>query len=131
MDCGDASSMISTIEFEAGGKSYSMRMSTNAQVRYQRAAGETLLRGLQAVQDDPSDIDRIRRLIWASMSHTEGMTEDQAGDIMDEMGIEEAIDKLTAAVHAAYPKAAAAAAAAQEEAAESGNGERAKKGPKT
>ena len=40
--------MISTIEFEAGGKAYSMRMSTNAQVRYQRAAGETLLRGLQA-----------------------------------------------------------------------------------
>lgn len=119
--------MISTIEFEAGGKAYSMRMSTNAQVRYQRAAGETLLRGLQAVQDDPSDIDRIRRLIWASMSHKDGLTEDQAGDIMDEMGIELAIDKLTAAVHAAYPKAAAAA----EQEAETGNGERAKKSPKT
>ena len=119
--------MISTIEFEAGGKAYSMRMSTNAQVRYQRAAGETLLRGLQAVQEDPSDIDRIRRLIWASMSHLDGLTEDQAGDIMDEMGIEVAIDKLTAAVHAAYPKAAANA---QDSAGEPGNGQRAKKSPK-
>lgn len=120
--------MISTVEFEAGGKSYSMRMSTNAQVRYQRAAGETLLRGLQAVQDDPSDTERLRRLIWASMSHADGLTEDQAGDIMDDMGIEEAVAKLTEAVHSAYPKAAAAA---QEAEGKTGNGSRAKKGPKT
>jgi len=113
--------MIGTVEFEAGGKAYSMRLSTNAQVRYQRAAGESLLRGLEQIQKDPSDIDRLRRLIWASMSHFDGLTEDQAGDIMDEVGIELAIAKLTEAVTAAYPQASADA---------SGNGQRAKKSPK-
>jgi hypothetical protein len=112
--------MMSTIDFEAGGKSYSMRMTTNAQVRYQRAAGETLLRGLSAIQEDPSDTERLRRLIWASMSHIDGITEDDAGDIMDALGIEVAITKLSDAVTAAYPKASA----------DAGNGGRAKKSPK-
>lgn len=98
--------MMGTVEFEAGGVAYSMRMSTNAQVRYQRAAGETLLRGLNEIQNDPSDTERLRRLIWASMSHVDGLTEDAAGDIMDELGIEAAIEKLSEAVNAAYPKAA-------------------------
>jgi hypothetical protein len=109
--------MNGTVEFEAGGKAYTMRMTTNAQVRYQRAAGETLLQGLVKIQEDPSDIDRLRRLIWASMSHVEDMTEDAAGDVMDTIGIETAIGKLSEAVAAAYPKAT------------SGNAPRAKKSP--
>lgn len=113
--------MIGTVEFEVGGKAHTMRLSTNAQVRYQRAAGESLLRGLEEIQEDPSDTERLRRLIWASMSHVEGMTEDDAGDIMDEMGIEQAIAKLTEAVTAAYPKASADA---------SGNGAPAKRSRK-
>lgn len=116
--------MIGTVEFEVGGKTHTMRMSTNAQVRYQRAAGETLLAGLAEIQDDPSDTERLRRLIWASMSHVDGLTEDDAGDLMDEMGIEHAIQRLTEAVTAAYPQASKTAADA------SGNGERAKKSPK-
>ena len=99
--------MISSVDFEAGGVSYSMRMTTNAQVRYQRAAGESLLRGLNEIQNDTSDTERLRRLIWASLSHIDGLTEDAAGDIMDELGIEAAIGKLSEAVTAAYPKASA------------------------
>lgn len=99
--------MIGTVEFEAGGKSYTMRISTNAQVRYQRAVGETFLDGLSAIQENPSDTERLRRLIWTSMSHVDGMTEDAAGDIMDDLGIEAAIGKLSEAVTAAYPQAAA------------------------
>lgn len=113
--------MIGTVEFQVGGKTHSMRLSTNAQVRYQRAAGETLLAGLGEIENDPNDTERLRRLIWASMSHIDGLTEDDAGDIMDEMGIEQAIQRLTEAVTAAYPKASAAAA---------GNVQRAKKSPK-
>ena len=116
--------MKGTVEFEAGGKAYSMRLSTNAQVRYQRAAGETFLDGLTAVQKNPSDLDRLRRLIWASMSHTGDLSEDTAGDIMDEIGIETAIAKLSEAVTAAFPKASADAASA------AGNARRARKSPK-
>lgn len=113
--------MNGKVEFEAGGVSRYMKMSTNAQVRYQRAAGETLLTGITALDKDPSDTDRLRRLIWASMSHEDGFTEDNAGDIMDELGIELAMSKLGEAVRAAYPKATADA---------SGNGQRATKRPK-
>ena len=116
--------MKGTVEFEADGKAYSMRLSTNAQVRYQRAAGETFLDGLTAVQENPSDLERLRRLIWASMSHADNLTEDAAGDIMDEIGIEVAIAKLSEAVTAAFPKASADAASA------GGNARRAKKSPK-
>jgi hypothetical protein len=113
--------MIGTVEFELSGKAYTMRLSTNAQVRYQRAAGETFLEGIGAVQDNPSDTERLRRLIWASMSHVDGLTEDAAGDLMDDLGIEESITKLGEAVTAAYPKAASEAA---------GNAPRAKRSPK-
>lgn len=99
--------MIGTVDFEAGGKSYSMRISTNAQVRYQRAAGETFLEGLNAVEDKPSDTERLRRLVWASLSHLDGVTEDAAGDIMDELGIQAAINKLSEAVGVAYPTSSA------------------------
>lgn len=109
--------MIGTVDFEAGGQAYSMRVSTNAQVRYQRAAGETFLNALDAIQKDPSDTERLRRLIWASMSHIEGLTEEAAGDVMDDLGVEDAIMKLSDAVSAAYPSAADA----------SGNGPRANK----
>lgn len=118
--------MIGTVEFEVGGKTHTMRISTNAQVRYQRVAGETLLFGLAAVEDDPSDTQRLRRLIWASLSHIEGLTEDDAGDLMDEMGLKQSFQRLTEAVTAAYPEEAAEA----EKAIASGNGERAKKSPK-
>lgn len=116
--------MTGAVEFEAGGVAYSMRLSTNAQVRYQRAAGETFLEGLTAVQKNPSDLDRVRSLIWAAMSHTGDLTQDAAGDIMDLLGIEVAIAKLSEAVTVAFPKASAAAASAE------GNARRAKKSPK-
>lgn len=110
--------MIGTVEFQVGGKTYSMRLSTNAQVRYQRAAGETMLAGLDEVENDPSDTERLRRLIWASMSHVDGMTEEDAGDIMDEMGVQQAFQRLTEAVTAAYPGVVEAAG---------GNGQRVKR----
>lgn len=113
--------MISNVDFEAMGQAYSMRLSTNAQVRYQRAAGETFLEGLNAVQENPSDTERLRRLVWASLSHFDEMTEDAAGDIMDDVGIEQSIAKLSEAVVAAYPQASADT---------SGNAPRAKKSPK-
>lgn len=98
--------MIGSVEFELDGKVHTMRISTNAQVRYQRAAGETFLKGLAAIEDDPSDVERLRRLVWASLSHIEGMTEDQAGDLMDDLGPAAAIMKLSEAVSAAYPASA-------------------------
>lgn len=95
--------MMGRVEFEAGGIQHYLKLSTNAHVRYQRHCGETLLAGIGAVQKNAADVDRLRSLFWVAMSHVEGLTEDQAGDIMDEVGINIAIELLSAAVNEAYP----------------------------
>lgn len=96
--------MIGTIEFEAGGKPCKMRLSTNAQIRYQRATGKTFLAGLAEMQQDPGNTDQLRTLVWASLSDMEGMTEEGAGEVMDDLGLPGVTEKLAQAVAAAYPK---------------------------
>lgn len=95
------------VSFEAGGKSYHIAMTTNAMVAYQDAADETLLHGLGELQKDPSDMRRVRRMVWAGLSHVPDMTEDKAGDIMDDLGIMEAVNLLSQAANAAFPEAEA------------------------
>ncbi len=80
------------------------RLSTNAQCRYQDAAGETLLEGMSALEACPGDMRRIRRMICAALSH-EGISEEAAGDLMDEIGATEAAKLLGDAIKAAYPQA--------------------------
>ena len=83
-----------------------IRLSTNAIVRYQEATGETLLDGMAALEASPGDMRRIRSMIWAGMSH-EGISEDAAGDLMDEIGQTEAARLLGEAIRAAFPQAPA------------------------
>ncbi|WP_444462012.1 hypothetical protein [Rhodobacter capsulatus] len=80
------------------------RLSTNALVRYQDAAGETLLEAMAALEQSPGDTRRIRRMVWAALSH-EGLTEEAAGDLMDEIGQTEAARLLGEAIRAAFPQA--------------------------
>jgi len=56
---------------------------------------------------------RLRRLIWAGMGH-EGLSEDAAGDLIDEIGLAEASRLLGDAIRAAFPEAARAEAEAPE-----------------
>lgn len=116
-----SNSMRGAIPFEVDGKELAIALTTNAMVRYQDRAEETLLAGLSRLQADPSDIRRIRRMFWAGMSHVEGMTEDLAGDIMDAFGIMDAVKLLSQAAAAAFPDVKDAP----------GNVQRAVKGPKT
>lgn len=87
------------------------RLSTNALVRYQDAAGETLLEAMAALEQSPGDTRRIRRMVWAALSH-EGLTEEAAGDLMDEIGQTEAARLLGEAIRAAFPQAGAPGAEA-------------------
>lgn len=93
------------VAFQAGGRDYTLALTTNAMVRYQDAADETLLRGLNELQKDPSDIRRIRRLIWAGLSHHDGITEDMAGDLMDDIGVMDSVLLLSEASRLAFPDA--------------------------
>ncbi|AMJ46177.1 hypothetical protein [Cereibacter sphaeroides] len=103
------------IPFEAEGRARFLRLTTNAQVRYQERAGETLVDAIVAMQGEASqgDMLRLRRLIWAGMGH-EGLSEDAAGDLIDEIGLAEASRLLGDAIRAAFPEAARAEAEAPE-----------------
>ncbi|PTR15392.1 hypothetical protein C8J28_114113 [Cereibacter azotoformans] len=99
------------IPFEAEGRARFLRLTTNAQVRYQERAGETLVDAIVAMQGEASqgDMLRLRRLIWAGLGH-EGLSEDAAGDLIDEIGLAEASRLLGDAIRAAFPEAAKAEA---------------------
>lgn len=103
--------MRGAIPFEAEGRARFLRLTTNAQVRYQERAGETLVDAIVAMQGEGSqgDMLRLRRLIWAGMGH-EGLSEDAAGDLIDEIGLAEASRLLGDAIRAAFPEAAKAEA---------------------
>ncbi|SNT42640.1 hypothetical protein SAMN05421763_11816 [[Luteovulum] sphaeroides subsp. megalophilum] len=103
------------VPFEAEGRERFLRLTTNAQVRYQERAGETLVDAVVAMQAEASqgDMLRLRRLIWAGMGH-EGLSEDAAGDLIDEIGLAEASRLLGDAIRAAFPEAAKAEAEAED-----------------
>ncbi|AZB65039.1 hypothetical protein EBL87_15290 [Cereibacter sphaeroides] len=105
--------MRGAVAFEAEGRERFIRLTTNAQVRYQERAGETLVDAIVAMQGEAShgDMLRLRRLIWAGMGH-EGLSEDAAGDLIDEIGLAEASRLLGDAIRAAFPEAAKAEAEA-------------------
>lgn len=107
--------MRGAVAFEAEGRERFIRLTTNAQVRYQERAGETLVDAIVAMQGEAShgDMLRLRRLIWAGMGH-EGLSEDAAGDLIDEIGLAEASRLLGEAIRAAFPEAAKAEAEAED-----------------
>jgi hypothetical protein len=81
---------MKAVTFEAGGRELALRMDMNALVRYQDRSGETIMVALQAIVKDGEDAVRGRRMFWAALS--ERMTEDEAGDLMSEIGIGRAFD---------------------------------------
>lgn len=92
------------VTLKNGDEEIIVRISTNAMVRYQDLAGETFLSGFNALQEDPSDIRRLRNLFWASVSDIDGMTPDRAGDLLDDLGYKEAFPKVSEAVALAFPE---------------------------
>jgi hypothetical protein len=81
---------MKSVTFEAGGRELALRMDMNALVRYQDRSGETISAAIDAIMKDGWDMLRGRRLFWASL--TTRMTEDEAGDVMSEIGIGRAME---------------------------------------
>ncbi|MGR3452878.1 hypothetical protein [Pseudooceanicola sp.] len=92
------------VSFEADGETLTLRLGTNAMARYQDAAGETVQDAFKALEGATFDIVRVRRLFWVALP--KGMTEEDAGDLIDIIGIDVAAEKLGEAVIAAFPDAA-------------------------
>jgi hypothetical protein len=88
------------VNIKALGETFTLRVSTNAMVAYQDQHGETFLDGLTQLADSPGDMKRVRGLFCAAIK---GMEEEKAGDIMDNIGLPEAITALSNAAAAAFP----------------------------
>lgn len=91
------------IGFEVEGVQRALRFTTNAMVKYQDEAGETLLAGLQELQDNPGDMRRVRLIFWCGLDGSP--TLEDAGDVMDELGFAEALTIIGRAAEAAFPPA--------------------------
>lgn len=100
------------VHIDADGTPYVMRFTTNAMVRYQDKAGETITEAFRAIDEgsksDDLDTVRLRRLFWAALSSEHDISEDEAGDIMDAIGFQNAGLKLGEAVRNAFPAGAEA-----------------------
>lgn len=89
-----------SITIHALGQAYTLQVTTNAMVRYQDQAGETFVVGLTSLQDDPSDMRRLRSLFASAMN----ADVETAGNVMDDLGLQVAIEKLSEAAALAFPK---------------------------
>ena len=85
-----------SVTFDHGGRELALRMDMNALARYQDRAGETIGTAIKAISDDGWDIVRGRRLFWAALSVR--ITEDEAGDIMTDIGMGRAMELTGEAV---------------------------------
>lgn len=94
-------SLRGSIAFDVDGQSMHLRITTNAMVAYQDAMGETFLRGMVALETDPTDIRRLRALARHAIDGD--VTDEKTGDIIDAMGIAEMVSLLSRATVAAFP----------------------------
>lgn len=92
------------IEFEVGGQTRQIRFSINAMARFQEQRGTPFVRAVQGYREDPYDLVTLRALFWAGLAD---VTLDEAGDIMDDLGLQEASKVLGRAIEAAFPEAQA------------------------
>lgn len=91
------------VTFEAGGKAYSLRYTTNALCRLEEASGKPIGSLLSGMQDGGMSIATVRLVLWAGVSPA--VTVDHAGDMIDELGIDAVSDLITKAMEAAFPEA--------------------------
>ena len=91
------------VTLTTGSADLTVRITTNALVRYQDLVGESFIDGIAALQTNQSDVRRMRNMFWAGVSHIDDMTPEMAGDIMDDVGFEVALAKVSEAAELAFP----------------------------
>jgi hypothetical protein len=88
--------MPQTVTVEAGGRSHALRFSMRAMWRYQEAYGEPLVEAADKFAANPGDMTSVIRLFRCAL--VEEATEDQALDLMDEIGVGATLKHVTALV---------------------------------
>lgn len=92
-----------SVTIEADGATHTLRMTTNAMVRYEDKSGESVIEALGKMDGAGVRISSIRRLFWSMLEGD--FSEDQAGDLMDEIGLTLVAEKIGEAARLAFPQA--------------------------
>ena len=109
-----------TVSFTAGDVSYQARLTTNAMIRFQDATGRSVIDAFAAMDGKSADIKGIRDLLWVSLEGDH--TQENVGDLMDEIGFVEAGRIIGEIGRAAFPSSEP-----EDGAADQGNGKAGKK----
>lgn len=93
------------ITFESGDKTYTFKLGTNAQIMIENKVGMTLA---QFFRDNSEKMGpgQIRTIFHAGLFRNHKMTEEEVGDLIDQMGMEHVAEIFTEAAIAAFPKVA-------------------------
>jgi len=92
--------MIQSVKFTAGGVDYEMAFRTSTLKSYQRETGENVVAAFETLQTEPGNIVRLGNLFRVAV--TPPVTEDQADEIMDEIGFAEVFRLLGDAAQLAF-----------------------------
>lgn len=95
------------VRFSHDGVGYELRFTMNALCAYEEAAGETAFEAIGLVASGRSGLARIRRLFAAGVVGLSAPA--QVGDLIDQIGLDRAIELLGRAFALAMPSAAGAA----------------------
>ncbi|MGL5934596.1 MAG: hypothetical protein ACRCZI_03120 [Cetobacterium sp.] len=94
------------VSFDASGKTWKLKFSTNAICELEDAIGIGVDSIASSMQNESAQkMKLLRAVLWAAMQdHHEGITKKQVGDLIDEIGFEVATQKMTEAFAAAFPE---------------------------
>lgn len=90
-----------TVHFEAGGQAWSLRFDINVFCRIESELGIESVAEFQAVLKERLSFTKLRKLFACGLSPA--ASDDKAGDIMTELGIDRASEMLTGCIQAAFP----------------------------
>lgn len=96
--------MISTISVKANGTDHKLRFSARAMMKIERETGEGVMDFLKKM-DGSLQLSAILKLFEACLNDGKGASEDEALDIMDDIGAIKAAEVIGKAVSEAFPKA--------------------------
>lgn len=92
------------VSFEASGKTWTLKMGTNA---WCLVEGELKV-DMSKIDLEDLSMTRVRVFVWAALSHYHlGVTLEQTGELMDEIGMAKSVQLLTEALALQAPEAKA------------------------
>src|SRR5262245_54721465 len=76
------------VTFESGGKSYTFKLGVNAQVMLEQRVKMPLSKFLKEDKLEDLGISDLRLIFWAGLHRQHQLSEEEAGDIIDDIGPE-------------------------------------------